>query len=392
MIRQGRALADRPPRITIGILEVQALRVNFVLPDVNLSGGVRVIAMYAEHLRRRGHDVLVVSTPRKMPPFRTRVKKLVQGRGWQSARPGPSHFDGLGVQRHVIERFRPIVDSDLPDADVVVATWWETAEWVARLVREKGAKAYLIQQFESNFVNQPGERVEATWNLPMQKIVVSRWLADLARDCFGDPDPIIVPNGIDLGLFHAPPRDKQSRPTVGMLYAPKQPHKGNATALAAIEIVRRRFPDLQLRAFGISEILASMPLPGGTSYWQSPDQSFLREIYRGCDVWLCASSSEGYHLPPHEAMACRCPVVSTRVGGPMDLIDDGVNGYLVDVGDHQALAERLMEILDLPEPDWRQMSESAYQTAQRFTWEDAAALFEGALESAIKRCSCASGT
>ncbi|MGC8640734.1 MAG: glycosyltransferase family 4 protein [Isosphaeraceae bacterium] len=368
------------------------MRVNFVLPDVNLSGGVRVIAMYAEHLRRRGHDVLVVSTPRKMLPFRARVKRLVQGHGWQSARPGPSHFDSLEVQHHVIERFRPIIDSDLPDADVVVATWWETAEWVARLAGEKGAKAYLIQQFESNFVNQPGERVEATWKLPMQKIVVSRWLADLARERFGDPDSIIVPNGIDLGLFHAPPRGKQSRPTVGMLYAPTRPHKGNATALAAIEIARQRFPDLHVRAFGVGKIVASMPLPGGSSYWQSPDQSSLREIYSGCDVWLCTSTSEGYHLPPHEAMACRCPVVSTRVGGPMDLIKDGVNGYLEDVGDHKGLAARLMEILNLPEADWMRMSESAYQTAQSFSWEDATALFEGALESAIRRFSLAPGT
>ena len=364
------------------------MRVSFVLPDANLGGGVRVIAMYAEHLRRRGHRVLVVSTPRKVPPLQMRIKLFLKGYGWLSAKPGSSHFDGLAVERRIIERFRPITDSDLPDADVVVATWWETAEWVAQLSMAKGAKAYLIQQFELNFLNQPRERVEATWKLPMQKIVVSRWLADLARERFGDPSSIIVPNGIDLDLFHAPPRGKQGRPTVGMLYAPNSPHKGNDTALAAIEIAKRRFPDLHVRAFGSGEIVPSMPLPIGSDYTRLPAQSTLREIYGRCDVWLCASSSEGFHLPPHEAMACRCPVVSTRVGGPMDMIEDAVNGYLVDVGDSEGLARRLIEILDLPERDWQRMSEAACSTAKSFTWEDATARFESALELAIQRFSC----
>ena len=69
----------------------------------------------------------------------------------------------------------------------------------------------------------------------------------------------------------------------------------------------------------------------------------------------------------------------------MDLIEDGVNGYLVEVGDTQGLAERLVDVLDLPEPSWQQMSEAAYKTAEKFTWEDATVLFEKTLDLAIKR-------
>ena len=196
-----------------------------------------------------------------------------------------------------------------------------------------------------------------------------------------------MPNGIDLNLFHAPPRGKQSRPTVGMLYFPGSPHKGNATARAAIDIAARRIPNLLLRAFGTGPLTASMPLPPDAEYTRMPPQHTLREIYARCDVWLCASTSEGYHLPPHEAMACRCPVVSTRVGGPMDLIEDGVNGYLVDVGDTEELARRLIDVLELPEPTWQQMSEAAYRTAEKFTWEDATVLFEQALKLAVNRSS-----
>jgi glycosyltransferase involved in cell wall biosynthesis len=361
------------------------VHIIFVLPDANLSGGTRVIAMYAEHLRRRGHQVLVVSTKKKVPRLLDRIKLYIKGYGWRSSDPGPSYFDTLDVDRRVLNRFRPVTDSDVPDADVIVATWWETAEWVAQLSPTKGAKVQLIQQMESNFPYQPIDRVEAIWRLPMQKLVVSQWLADIARDRFGDPTSVVVPNGIDLSLFHAPLRGKQYRPTVGMLYSPRSPHKGNGTALAAVEIARTRIPNLLLRAFGTGSLISSMPLPPDAEYTRLPSQHKLRDIYAQCDVWLCASTSEGYHLPPHEAMACRCPVVSTRVGGPMDLIQDGVNGYLVDIGDTEGLAGRLVDVLALSECSWREMSEAAYRTAEKFTWEDATVLFEKGMDLAVRR-------
>ena len=62
----------------------------------------------------------------------------------------------------------------------------------------------------------------------------------------------------------------------------------------------------------------------------------------------------------------------------MDQIEDGVNGFLVDVGDTEGLARRLIEVLELPEPSWQQVSEAAYRTARKFTWEDATLLFETA--------------
>ena len=361
------------------------MRVNFVLPEDNLAGGTRVIAMYAEHLRRQGHQVVVVSRPRPLPALRNRIKSLLMGRGWPTTAPGPSYFDPAEVEHRVIESRRPINDCDLPDADVVVATWWETAEWVAKLSPRKGAKAYLIQQVESNFPGQPADRVEATWRLPMQKIVVSQWLTEVARDRFGDSTSIIVPNGIDLDLFHAPHRGKQPRPTVGFLYAPHNPHKGTATALAVIDAASRHIPGLHVRAFGFDYPAPSAPLPRGSEYCRRPPQHTLRDIYAGCDVWLCTSTSEGYHLPPHEAMACRCPVVSTRVGGPMDLIEDGVTGRLVDVDNTHNLTNRLIEILELSEPAWQRMSEAAYESVKNFTWDKATILFEGALEVAIER-------
>jgi glycosyltransferase involved in cell wall biosynthesis len=354
------------------------MRVTFVTPIANLGGGTRVIAHFGEQLQRRGHDVLIVSTSPERPRLRDQIRSLVRGTGWpRRLQSWPSHFDDVNVPHRIIDRARPVLDDDLPDADVVIATWWETAEWVDRLSPRKGAKAYFIQQNEVNF-GQPADRVAATWRLPMQKVVCSQWLADLARDRFGDSTAIVTPNGIDLDLFCAPPRGMQPRPTVGLMYSPA-PVKACDVALATFAAAARRVPGLQLRAFGQHAPVPWLRLPDGADYTTRPPQTQLREIYAGCDVWLCTSRSEGYHLPPHEAMACRCPVVSTRVGGPIELIEEGVNGYLADVGDVETLAARLVDVLALPELSWKRMSDAALVTATRFTWADAADRFEEAL-------------
>ena len=58
------------------------MRITFVLNHVNLNGGIRVIAIYAERLKQLGHDVVVVARPRPVPSVKDRVKSLVKGKGW----------------------------------------------------------------------------------------------------------------------------------------------------------------------------------------------------------------------------------------------------------------------------------------------------------------------
>jgi glycosyltransferase involved in cell wall biosynthesis len=356
----------------------QAMRVTFVLPDANLGGGTRVIAEYAKHLHQRGHSVFIVSTPPWNMKLRHKITTFLRGNPWVKTRKRmASHLDGMDLNHHVLKRRRPVTDRDVPDADVVIATWWETAPGVARLSPSKGAKAYFIQQYEVNF-GQPVDQVDATWRLPLRKIVCARWLADLARDRFGDPTAIVSPNGLDLDFFQVPERGRQDRPTVGLLYSPV-PTKGWDVGTSALRIVHRSMPDLRLLTFGGADPGDTLPSFGEYTRW--PTQEQIRDVYSRCDLWLCSSRSEGYHLPPHEAMGCRCPVVSTRVGGSMDLIEDGINGYLVDVDNVDALADRAGRLLSLPEPSWKELSDAAFATAGRSTWAHATDVFERAIQS-----------
>lgn len=359
------------------------MRITFVLEAASLAGGVRVVAIYAKELMKRGHRVCIISTQRPPYSMRHKIKSLLKGKGWPGYPPlGPTHLDGLGVEHRVLNSYRPVRDADVPDADVVVATWWKTADWVAALSPQKGAKAYLIQHYET-WGGPPGE-VDRTWRLGLHKIVISKWLADLARDKFGDEHYSWVPNSVDTEQFFADPRDKQPVPTVGLMYA-TIPFKGIDISLKALELAKKQVPDLRVVAFGKEQPTAELPLPEGSKMVYLPAQEAIREVYRQCDVWLCGSRGEGFHLPPLEAMACRCPVVSTRVGGPMDVIEDGRNGYLVEVEDAAGLADRLVKVLTFDPKRWRAMSDAAYTTATRYTWAQATDRLEGAFEKAMER-------
>ena len=69
----------------------------------------------------------------------------------------------------------------------------------------------------------------------------------------------------------------------------------------------------------------------------------------------------------------------------MDIIDDGANGFLVSIDNVGALADRLERVLEMTPEAWRRMSDAAFATAHRYTWEDAVILLERALKLTIDR-------
>ena len=73
--------------------------------------------------------------------------------------------------------------------------------------------------------------------------------------------------------------------------------------------------------------------------------SDVAEILGQADLFLLPSEQESFGLAALEAMSCEVPVIATRVGGLPEVVRDGVDGYLVDVGDVATMAERGAELL-----------------------------------------------
>jgi glycosyltransferase involved in cell wall biosynthesis len=359
------------------------MKITFVLPTLSLTGGIRVISIFAELLRKRGHSVFVISIARPQPSMRQQVKSLLRGGGWISPPENePSFFDNLGVEHKITDRYRPVEDKDVPDADVVVATWWETAEWVAKLSPSKGAKAYFIQHHEI-FDYLPQGRVEATWMLPMHKITISQWLVELARTKYGDRQVSLAPPTVDTKQFYACPRNKQSVPTVGLMYSTVY-WKGTDIALKAFSLAAEKIPNLRLVAFGTEAPSSELPLPANAEYVIQPDQDKIKDYYSKCDAWLLASRSEGFGLPIIEAMACRTPVISTPAGAAPEILSGGT-GILVRPEDPEEMAKAIESICQLRNSKWQAMSEAAYAKVNNYTWEDATDHFEAALKVAVDK-------
>lgn len=359
------------------------MRITFICPNADLSGGIRVIATYAQRLYDRGHDVVVISKLPDKPSLPRRALNWIRGRGRTAPNgPGRSHFDNLTVDVHRIPPNRPLRIADLPDADVLIATWWQTAEWIEHAPRSKGAKVFFAQGYEvAEWL--PEERVRRVWTLPFHKIVVAQWLKDLAREEFGDDDASLVPNSVDLSQFEVPAREKPDHPIVGFVYSPAR-FRGCDTILDAVAAARKRVPELRLVAFSSHPLCDSLPLPPHTDFSFTPTQDKIRATYASCTAWLFGSRREGFGLPLLEAMACRTPVIATPGGAAPEILSRG-GGFLVPPEDSAAMAQRIEAICAMSASDWRRLSDEAYSNAVSYTWDDAVDRFEAALNRAIEK-------
>jgi glycosyltransferase involved in cell wall biosynthesis len=356
------------------------MRITFVLPCFNLSGGVRVTAVYAERLRRRGHRVVAVAPQVNPPSWRYALQTLWREWRWPSVAPEPSHFDGLAVERRLLPHPGPVTEADVPDADVIVASWWEDVDSLAGMSDAKGARVHFVQGYET-FAAAAGV-VDATFRRPIPKIVISGWLRDIVQGRFGQTPLALVPNSVDTATFHAPPRGKQPAPTVGLSYS-TGPVKGVDIMLQAFGLAAE-LPGLRLVAVSHVPVAPELPLPPGAEFIRQVRDETLREVYSRCDVWLSGTREEGFGLPILEAMACRTPVIATPAGAAPDLLAGG-GGVLVPHEDPRAMARAVVEVCSLPEERWRALSDAALATATGYTWDDATDRFEKALQEAVAR-------
>jgi len=75
-------------------------------------------------------------------------------------------------------------------------------------------------------------------------------------------------------------------------------------------------------------------------------QEAVEEILSLADLFILPSEKESFGLSALEAMACEVPVISTNIGGLPEVNEDGVTGFLCDVGDIEGMAEKALKILD----------------------------------------------
>jgi glycosyltransferase involved in cell wall biosynthesis len=364
--------------------ERRRLRINFILPGANLSGGIKSSRLIAEAMVRRGHEVRVIFPVKPVPLASVlhprqwakgvwrRLKALTQRNQHHLLR---SSADLIAVEHHRVEA------EHVPDADVTIGSWWETMESVSNWPSSKGIKVHYIRGYEV-FCRLRRARVENIYRLDCMKIVIGNWLKRIMEKEY-QKTAVVIPNGIDRTQFNVGKRSRAAVPTVGFLYS-TSPVKGLDTAFEAIRIIQRQMPELQVISYGAMSVRGHVP-PRNFNFILQPAQAEISRIYSAVDCWVVSSLSEGLGMPGLEAAACRCPIVATRCGGSQDYVQDGRNGYLVPIQDPQAMAQRILDVLNASDQEWRRMSEESHTISKGFDWDHSAVLLEDALLDAIGR-------
>ena len=177
-----------------------------------------------------------------------------------------------------------------------------------------------------------------------------------------EPRIRILSNGLDL-----PEGERVALPEahrflyVGRLSA----EKDFDTLLAAVA----KLPAAKLDVMGDGPLMAHLRAQADpaqvTFHGARSRRSVDEQLQRSRGLILC-STTEGLPNAILEALAQGCPVIATAVGAIPELLSDGSNGYLVQVGDREAIAEAMRKLQD--DQLWRQMASHARHSVERFAW------------------------
>jgi glycosyltransferase involved in cell wall biosynthesis len=206
-------------------------------------------------------------------------------------------------------------------------------------------------------------------------IVLSPYLASVVKAHGGrKPIDVIPVYGVDRQVFRRTTEDKQAvrrrlgLPETGPIVffssrvAPEKDAGSVLRAIGKLATEGRRVHLLHLSG-GYREFVEAADSIGVASCVIARDAvapfGELADYYRASDVCVQASREEGLGFSPLEALACGVPVVASAVGGLKDTIREGETGWQVPVGDADALARAIVQILDNPEEATRRTGEGA---------------------------------
>jgi glycosyltransferase involved in cell wall biosynthesis len=217
---------------------------------------------------------------------------------------------------------------------------------------------------------------------------VSRALAEELAKRYGvDLDQTnVLGNAVDTSLFVP---DSEKREGRYVLYTGRLAwNKGLVDLIKCAKHVLKACPDVSFTLTGkgpaerhVKRLVARMGMDREFSFVGFVDKRSLIRLYQNSSVFVCPSYYEGLPTTLLEAMACGLPVVATGVGGISEVIEDGQNGFLVPTRSPEALADRIVDLLNTSGLR-AQMGRSARKTVEEcYSWDKTVARALGFYES-----------
>lgn len=372
------------------------MRICLVTPyDLSHEGGVnRHVVTLARALERLGHQTRVLGPASgPAPPRCDGLPGVVTLRANGSRARLGLLVSSRAVQRYLDEGRFDLVHVHEPwvpgpsryavqhAAAPIIATFHAYAESESRLTR-------MVR----HALARPLRRVSCA-------IAVSALAADFARGVFAGPIHI-VPNGVDLTVFSAPPAscdtDARAVPPrepgpLRLLFVGRfdEPRKGLRHFLRAAALIRRGGHGIEVRivGHGDQQPFATLAKQADARFLGRVDDQTLVEMYRWCDVF-CAPSTHGesFGVVLIEAMASGRPVVASDIAGYRDAAVGAA--ILVPPADHEALADAILRAAGDERLRLKTVRQG-WQRAQQLAWGRLAlninSLYEGVAAERLAR-------
>lgn len=180
-------------------------------------------------------------------------------------------------------------------------------------------------------------------------IAISPYCAKTIEKVYGiqyERIPCIM-NGVDTSKFTASPI--QHKGIVFINVGRLQSQKNQALLVKAFARVVDKVPTAKLIIVGEGELRTEIEKLiqqyGIEQHVSMPGQcNDVQRKLNSADVFVQSSDYEGLPISGLEAMACGLPIVTTAAGGTVDIVCNGVNGFVVDVGDCEQLANAMLHL------------------------------------------------
>lgn len=305
------------------------------------SGGYKILYQYANLLVQSGYYVSLIHAlgmpnDPKQNIFKNKVKLVIKRFLHWIRVYAPNKVSWFRLDNRIqIINLGKVTEKNFPEADILIATAWQTAEIIKDFSTRKGEKIYFIQGMENWEISDT--RLIDTWKSGMKNIVVSKWLQKELLDY--DISSQVVPNFINSHEFYTSHSIEKRKTVISMLYH-KVSWKGFDIGIQVINKLIKNNPEIEIIIFGVS----SRPeeLSPNITYFENPSVNELREkIYNKSMIYLMTSRSEGWGLTATEAMACGAAVVTTNSGGVTDFAFDNKTALVTDVDDVTELVSKV---------------------------------------------------
>jgi colanic acid/amylovoran biosynthesis glycosyltransferase len=305
------------------------------------------------------------------------------------------NFDEDKLKREALARY--FKDNKI---DAVLTEYGPTATRVADVCKETGvalvAHFHGFDAYEHKTLEEFGAQYKKVFEIAGAVIAVSRHMVKQLVKLGADEKKVhYVPCGMNPDLFHGsnPSKNPPVFLTTGRFVDKKAPH----LVILSFQKVLARIPDAKLimvgngplmdsavsmvKALGIEK---SIELPGPKPHQEVAELMRNVRAFVQHSVTAQSGDSEGTPVAVMEAGGSGLPVVATRHAGIPDVVDDGVTGLLVDEGDIDGMADKIILLAQDPALASRMGEAAQKKVRASLTLDQSIALLAKAIEEAVK--------